>query len=183
MARPSASTKTNRTARVAKKLHAPELAETSHAKARELLEARQERIPEVAPPVAREAPLIRFMIPIRLNNPLNADLGNSRLAAIRKSRENASQRETGYVHTIGALARARVKREGILPALVRFTRLSSGHLDDDNLPACFKRIRDGVADALGVDDGGPFVRFEYAQRKGPPKTHAIMVEIQKEHMP
>jgi hypothetical protein len=122
-------------------------------------------------------PRIRFSIPIRLKSTLNANLGNSKWAAIQKAKEYAAQKSTARIHTMGALARARVTPRDLLPAVVRFTRLSAGRLDDDNLAAAFKRIRDGVALVLGVDDGGPFVRFEYAQKKGPPKVHAIMIEI------
>jgi hypothetical protein len=38
------------------------------------------------------------------------------------------------------------------PSRVILTRVCSGKLDDDNLVGAFKPVRDGVADALGIDD-------------------------------
>ena len=48
--------------------------------------------------------------------------------------------------------------------VVTIARLSRGELDDDNLRASAKAVRDAVAHALGVDDGpaGP-VAWSYAQ--------------------
>lgn len=40
-------------------------------------------------------------------------------------------------------------------------------LDSDNLAAAMKSYRDGVADALRIDDGSPLVVWEYTQQKGP----------------
>jgi hypothetical protein len=39
-------------------------------------------------------------------------------------------------------------------------------LDGDNLVSSMKAIRDGVADALGIDDGSDRVEWRYAQRRG-----------------
>lgn len=52
-----------------------------------------------------------------------------------------------------------------LPCAVRLTRLSSRELDDDNLRGALKAVRDGVADALGVDDRDSRVTWLYAQEK------------------
>ena len=39
-------------------------------------------------------------------------------------------------------------------------------LDGDNLQASLKAVRDGVADALGIDDGSDRIEWRYAQRRG-----------------
>lgn len=52
-----------------------------------------------------------------------------------------------------------------LPATVLLTRHSAGTLDDDNLRGALKAVRDGIADAFGVPDNDPRLRFEYAQAK------------------
>ena len=59
---------------------------------------------------------------------------------------------------------------------VKLVRVSPGTLDDDNLRGALKAVRDGIADALGVDDGGFCVRWEYHQEKG--KCHEVRVEIE-----
>lgn len=59
-------------------------------------------------------------------------------------------------------ARARLLRSERL--VITLTRLAPGRLDhEDNLTAGFKAVRDGIADALGVDDRHPTLRWFYAQ--------------------
>lgn len=51
------------------------------------------------------------------------------------------------------------------PIVVTFTRISPGTLDDDNLSSSMKHVRDGIADAFGIDDRDPRVSWKYEQRK------------------
>jgi hypothetical protein len=60
---------------------------------------------------------------------------------------------------------------------VTLTRIAPRSLDDDNLRGALKAVRDGVADALGVDDGHASITWQYAQEKGPPKVYAVVVEV------
>lgn len=53
------------------------------------------------------------------------------------------------------------------PCVVTLTRIApSAGLDGDNLQSALKATRDGVADALGVDDRDPRVEWRYEQRRG-----------------
>lgn len=61
--------------------------------------------------------------------------------------------------------------------VVTITRLSARQLDSDNLASSQKHVRDGVADALGIDDRDPRVRWEYAQEKA--KGFAVRIEIRR----
>lgn len=62
--------------------------------------------------------------------------------------------------------------------VVTLTRVAPRALDDDNLVGRLKSVRDEVAKVLGIDDRRvDLLRFEYAQRKGPPKHHAVEVEL------
>jgi len=61
---------------------------------------------------------------------------------------------------------------------VILTRIAPRPLDTDNLARSFKAIRDGIADALGIDDGSKRLTWNYAQEKGPPKRYAVRIEIQ-----
>lgn len=54
------------------------------------------------------------------------------------------------------------------PVAATLTRIAPRALDDDNLRGALKAVRDGVADALGVDDRDPRVEWCYGQRKGKP---------------
>ena len=49
---------------------------------------------------------------------------------------------------------------------VTFLRSGVRLLDDDNFIGGCKHIRDGIADALGIDDGSNKLRFIYLQTKG-----------------
>lgn len=68
-----------------------------------------------------------------------------------------------------------------LPATVRLTRLSRGRLDDDNLRGALKAVRDGIADAFGVPDNDPRLRFEYDQApRGDKLQGSVLVEVRSE---
>lgn len=54
-----------------------------------------------------------------------------------------------------------------LPTTITLTRKGARLLDDDNLASAFKHVRDGIADACGVDDSkrGP-ITWVYTQETG-----------------
>ena len=60
---------------------------------------------------------------------------------------------------------------------VRITRIAPKKLDSDNLAISNKAIRDGIADAIGIDDGSNKFSWEYRQESGRPKEYAVRVEI------
>lgn len=64
-----------------------------------------------------------------------------------------------------------------LPCVVTMVRMSPGTLDDDNLRSALKGTRDGIADALGVQDNDAAVRWRYEQEKSPRGTFGVRVEI------
>jgi len=76
---------------------------------------------------------------------------------------------------------ARLACNGVRPAFpvtIKLVRVSPRPLDDDNLRSAFKAIRDGVTDAVGLkDDRDPRLSWEYEQRRGRPKEHAVLVEF------
>ena len=66
------------------------------------------------------------------------------------------------------------------PFTVPMIRFGRGTLDDDNLAAAFKHIRDGVALALGVNDNDPkVVRWMYKQEVAP--DYRVRIEIESRH--
>lgn len=71
-----------------------------------------------------------------------------------------------------------------LPVVVTLTRIASRPFDSDNVTHAFKNIRDGIADAYGVNDKD--VRFDgaavpivwrYSQERGTPAIR-ITIEAQ-----
>ena len=61
--------------------------------------------------------------------------------------------------------------------MITLTRLASRKLDSDNLATALKAVRDGVADALNLDDGDERLDWRYAQEKAPRGHYAVRVEI------
>ena len=66
---------------------------------------------------------------------------------------------------------------------VTLTRIAPRKLDEhDNLPRSMKACVDEIAKACGVDDGAERIQFEYEQRKGKPKQHAVEIVIALEEV-
>lgn len=63
------------------------------------------------------------------------------------------------------------------PALVRLTRIAPRRLDDDNLAAALKSIRDQVASELGISDGPGGPEWQVAQERGGVRSYAVRLEI------
>lgn len=65
------------------------------------------------------------------------------------------------------------------PCIVTLIRLSPGTLDDDNLQGAGKAIRDGIADAIGVDDRDPAIEWRYDQERCPRGKFGVRVTIER----
>jgi crossover junction endodeoxyribonuclease RusA len=64
-------------------------------------------------------------------------------------------------------------------AWVKMTRATArARLDGDNLESALKACRDGIADALGIDDGSERILWEYAQEKGKGGTVRVQIEYE-----
>lgn len=59
---------------------------------------------------------------------------------------------------------------------VRMTRVAPRELDDDNLAGACKSIRDGIADALGINDRDKRVRWVCEQAKGKPARVEVRID-------
>lgn len=106
--------------------------------------------------------MIQVHIPIRLPSLANSRLHWRRLAALKKE-----QREW----TALALRDVLVPSP---PLVVIVTRIGPRRLDDDNLVAACKYIRDQIASEIGIDDGSPLYTWVYKQRIG---KYGVNVEI------
>jgi len=124
------------------------------------------------------------VLPLRTRNPLNGGFGNTKLAAILKTRRRHEERQVTKLAMIAALRRRGNALSDWLPATVTLTRVSVAEMDSDGLAASNKGIRDGIADALGVDDGAKGgVTWKYAQRKGPRGHFAVEVLLERSPVP
>ncbi len=114
---------------------------------------------------------VRVTLPLKTSSVLNGSQGFSRGAAMAAARRRRDQRAMAKL-VVGMHVRSCLVA---LPAVVTLTRLApSSGLDDDNLRGALKSVRDGVADALGLDDRDPRVSWRYEQRRTHPrKTGAV----------
>lgn len=93
----------------------------------------------------------------------------------KKSRRAKDQRGTARM-ILGQWKYAPLKRHtGTFE--ITLVRIGQKPLDPDNLANSFKHVQDGIADALGIDDGDVRIKWFYAQVKGSPREYAVMVEI------
>lgn len=60
--------------------------------------------------------------------------------------------------------------------VITLTRIGPRRLDCDNLNSALKACRDGIADAIGINDGSSKILWEYAQEIG--KPYAVMIKVE-----
>lgn len=87
-------------------------------------------------------------------------------------------RRTAPQRAVVDLALRALVRGIAFPLVVLLTRIAPRALDPgDNLNCSMKGVRDGVADALGINDRDARVTWEYAQRRGKPKEYGVEIRI------
>lgn len=82
------------------------------------------------------------------------------------------------LHRATAFATLRSQKPRV-PCVVTMTRIAPRQLDDDNLPSALKHVRDGIADALGIDDRDPRVTWQCAQKTDGRGYYAVDVMIEE----
>ncbi len=117
--------------------------------------------------------LLEFEVPIQTVSEANRrDHWATRAKRARRQRMSAWQCTIYAAHRWGVvLDICRAVR-----ATVTLTRFSSRRLDDDNMRAAMKAVRDGIADALHVDDGSDDVIWRYAQGAGKRRGTYVTIE-------
>lgn len=116
--------------------------------------------------------VVRARLPVHVEGTVNANRGWRGGASKSKAQREAVRAIIG--------TRIRCIEHPLTEYAVTFTRVAPGTLDDDNLVSAFKACRDEVAALMGRDDKpGSGVHWRYAQRKGPPRTYAIEIEVRR----
>lgn len=59
--------------------------------------------------------------------------------------------------------------------VVRLVRIGKRRMDSDGLAISFKGVRDGIAAAMGIDDGDPRITWQYDQAIG--KAYSVQITI------
>jgi hypothetical protein len=100
-------------------------------------------------------------------------------AAVRR-RTTEHRRVAGLAlrgHAWALLSALSPLERGRVRIVVELTRVAPGQLDSDNLVGSQKGVRDGIADAFGIDDGDARFEWHYRQRKGRPREYGVEVAI------
>lgn len=113
--------------------------------------------------------MIHLKLPIKTESE-----ANKREHWAKKYKRSESQRAMAMANLKSEIAK-RGKVDWNMPIVVKLTRIGKRRLDDDNLARSFKAVRDGIADALNIDDGSDCLRWHYAQTTG--KEYAIEVGV------
>ncbi len=117
--------------------------------------------------------MIEVLLPVRTWSEANL-----RSHWAQRARRVAGQRTAAFLLVRARLDGAPARALARSPKLtVRLTRIGPRVLDSDNLTGALKAVRDGVADALKLDDADPRLEWAYAQRPGGPDEYAVLVEI------
>lgn len=59
--------------------------------------------------------------------------------------------------------------------VVRMVRIGKRRLDKDNLASSWKHVQDGIAAAMGIDDGDERIDWQYDQQIG--KAYSVIITI------
>lgn len=110
-------------------------------------------------------------LPLRL-----VSLTNQREHWAKKAKRAKEQRLVAKVFLGPIPGVGLVSRDGFD---VLVTRVAPRKLDDDNLRAAAKSVRDGVADWIGIDDGDPRIEWRYEQERGKPKEYSVRIRIER----
>lgn len=125
-------------------------------------------------------PAIAFFVPYRTKNPNNAGLAQTPKARFAVTGQKRREHKMGMKAARAAMIEQRVSPASLIPAIVTLKRYSTGRLDPhDGLRGAFKWVVDGIAEALGVDDGGPFVEWRYEQGSLGKGKHGFGVTIER----
>jgi len=104
--------------------------------------------------------MIQFTMSIR-----TVSEANSREHWAKKMNRVKRQRTAARLATMQAM---RGQTADTMPGkiTVYLCRVGKRKLDSDNLAGSFKAIRDGIADALKIDDGDERIEWHYRQERG-----------------
>lgn len=119
--------------------------------------------------------VVTLQLPIRVVSEANQREHWARKAARAKAQRSAAclavkGHAWRVVATMGAPSRPRL--------VVTLTRIGVRSLDSDNLARAFKAVRDGIADALGIDDGDSRIDWRYEQRRGGVREYAVEIRLE-----
>lgn len=86
--------------------------------------------------------------------------------------ERKRLREAAHLHAL-SIVHPQYRKGNFKGCDVLIRRISPRKYDSDNWIAAAKPLRDGIADALGVNDNDPRVAWNYDQDQGMPRENCV----------
>ena len=114
--------------------------------------------------------MIEYEIPVRTKSEMN--MHEHWRARQRRAKEQRMVAKLCTITATGNEATTAAKT-------ITLTRIAPGKLDSDNLAGSCKHVRDGIADAIGMDDGDERLTWLYAQRRGAKGEYSVDVVIEE----
>jgi len=95
-----------------------------------------------------------------------------------KAKRAKAQRTAAWAATSNKLENCPPDDDSTLE--ITLTRLGPRRMDSDNLARSMKAVRDGIADALGIDDGSDRLQWHYKQASSKKRgLYSVIVSILK----
>lgn len=91
-----------------------------------------------------------------------------------KARRKKQHRALAKAVTLSMLGGRDIAGQTVAVSLLR---IGQKKLDDDNLQSSFKAIRDGICDAVGIDDGDERIQFFYDQEATGKREYSVVVSV------
>ena len=101
-----------------------------------------------------------MMVVIEIQGLHTVSEANTRDHHMARARRKREHTDTARAHVLSRMAR---HAPWSTPIQVTLTRIGAKRLDTDNLAGSLKGVQDGVALALGIDDGDPRIAWRYQQ--------------------
>lgn len=128
--------------------------------------------------LAGSMPLAECALPATIRPVTNGAQGSS--LARRAGRRDAQRRLRALGESVGRRLDVQALYIAHGPLVVRLVRVAPRSLDGDNLEAALKRVRDGLAAAVGLDDRDAAVEYVADQRRGAARERALEVEVYRQ---
>lgn len=135
--------------------------------------ARLDRLSDALAVMLLRDPVLSVTLPVHLTNTSNARQHwgtTARKARVRHTVTLAVQTRARHVGSV-------LSGVGVAVLAVRLVYIGPRELDDDGVTSAVKSLRDGVADALGVNDRDPRVTWVPDQERGGVREYAARVEV------
>ena len=130
------------------------------------------RVADALVSIAWKKPDVVRVLPLSVAPRSNGSQGVTRGGRYARAETARKQREAAC----RGFGRSRLRKA----VTIRLVRIAPRALDDDNLASAMKSVRDGVADALGMDDRDSRVLWLCDQESGRP---SVRVEVYREVRP